>query len=116
MWNDLQRTTENCMPWDKPETSLAREGCATWEEKPPPERAFFAESIWAWVLNRSLAAATVRDPVLVRLADAELRHPHRVRDLLAERLADVTWQGAEIVGADRLAILVAPPVPPELAE
>lgn len=61
---------------------------------------------WAWVLNRSLAAAEVRDPVLSRLADAELRHVARVRDELAHRLAVVPWQVQAPVGADHLADLL----------
>lgn len=62
---------------------------------------------WAWVLNRSLAAAPVRDPVLSRLAAAELRHIARVRAELAPRLAVLPWQVQAPVGADRLAALAA---------
>ena len=61
---------------------------------------------WAWVLNRSLAAAAVRDPVLSRLAQAEQRHIARVRGQLAHRLAVVPWQVQAPVGAERLADLV----------
>ena len=61
---------------------------------------------WAWVINRSLAAAAVRDPVLRRLAEAELRHIARVGDQLAHRLAVVPWQEQAPVGADRLAELM----------
>ena len=61
---------------------------------------------WAWVLNRSLAAAPVRDPVLSRLADAEVRHIARVRDHLAQRLAVVPWQLEAPVGLEKLAALV----------
>ncbi len=60
---------------------------------------------WAWVLNRSLAAAPVRDPVLSRLAEAELRHIARVRVELAHRFAVVPWQVQAPVGAERLAAL-----------
>lgn len=61
---------------------------------------------WAWVLNRSLAAAAVRDPVLSRLAEAELRHIAHVRDHLAHRMTVVPWQVQAPVGADHLADLV----------
>jgi arsenite-transporting ATPase len=60
---------------------------------------------WAWVLNRSLAAAPVRDPVLSRLAEAELRHIARVRAELAHRFAVVPWQVQAPVGAERLGAL-----------
>ena len=62
---------------------------------------------WAWVLNRSLAAARTRDPVLARLAEAEVRHIARVRGELAHRFALVPWQVAPPVGVDRLAQLSA---------
>ncbi len=61
---------------------------------------------WAWVINRSLAAAEVRDPVLRRLADAELRHLARVRHELTHRVAVVPWQVQAPVGAERLHALV----------
>jgi arsenite-transporting ATPase len=61
---------------------------------------------WAWVLNRSLAAAEVRDPLLSRIADTELRHIARVRNELAHRLAVVPWQVQPPVGASRLADLL----------
>jgi|CXWL01.1.fsa_nt_gi arsenite-transporting ATPase len=65
---------------------------------------------WAWVLNRSLAAAVTsdpvqRDPVLRRLAQAEHRHLARVRDDLAPRLAVVPWQVEPPVGGARLTTL-----------
>jgi arsenite-transporting ATPase len=65
---------------------------------------------WAWVLNRSLAAAEVHDPLLRRLADAELRHIARVRDELAHRFAVVSWQVEAPVGADHLGELMGPRV------
>ena len=60
---------------------------------------------WAWVLNRSLAAAPVSDPVLSRLAQAELQHIARVRADLAPRFAVVPWQAQAPVGIERLAAL-----------
>jgi arsenite-transporting ATPase len=66
---------------------------------------------WAWVLNRSLAAAPVRDPVLAALARAELRHIAHVRDDLASRLVVLPWQVEEPIGAENLArFLGNPPV------
>lgn len=62
---------------------------------------------WAWVLNRSLAAAAVRDPVLGCLAAAELRHIARVR-ARAPRLAIVPWQIEAPRGLARLAALTSP--------
>ncbi len=61
---------------------------------------------WAWVLNRSLAAASVRDPVLSRLAAAEGPHIAHVRDHLAQRVAVVPWQLEAPIGLERLGALV----------
>lgn len=63
---------------------------------------------WAWVVNRSLAAAAaIRDPVLARLARTELRHVERVRDQLAPRTAVVAWQAEAPVGAAGLRAVLA---------
>lgn len=64
---------------------------------------------WAWVLNRSLAAAPARepsrqDPVLSHLAATEWRHIERVR-ARAPKLAIVPWQLEAPHGAEPLAEL-----------
>lgn len=53
---------------------------------------------WGWVVNRSLAAAGTRDPVLARLARAEVPHLERVASELAPRLAVVPWLAEPPVG------------------
>ena len=62
---------------------------------------------FAWVLNRSLAAAGPRDPVLRQRAAAEATHVERVRRELADRVVLVPWRPEAPVGADRLRALVA---------
>ncbi len=62
---------------------------------------------FAWVLNRSLAAAGPRDPVLRQRAAAEATHVERVRRELAGRVVLVPWRPEAPVGADRLRALVA---------
>lgn len=89
MWNGLQATTENCMPRDRLDTSLAREGCATWEETPPPERAFFAESILLHELGHCALG---------------LDHPDRPVDIADDGFFESTsfsrsWGEALIVGS-----------------
>lgn len=64
---------------------------------------------WAWVLNRSLAATEVHDPVLSRLAAAELQHIARVHERVP-RIAIVPWQVEAPRGAAHLAELMLPPV------
>jgi arsenite-transporting ATPase len=61
---------------------------------------------YAWVLNRSLAAAGPRDPVLRQRAAAEAPHVERVRRELAGRVVLVPWRSEAPVGADRLRALV----------
>lgn len=60
----------------------------------------------AWVVNQSLAAAEVTDPVLARRAEAELPLIARVRDELAARVAVVAVLAEAPVGAERLRALV----------
>lgn len=53
---------------------------------------------FAWVINRSLAAARTTDPLLAARAGAELAQIDRVRDRLAHRVAIVPWQASPPVG------------------
>lgn len=53
---------------------------------------------FAWVINRSLAAARTTDPLLAARAGAELAQIDRVRDRLARRVAIVPWQASPPVG------------------
>ncbi|MFZ1429117.1 MAG: ArsA-related P-loop ATPase, partial [Geminicoccaceae bacterium] len=53
---------------------------------------------FAWVINRSLAAARTTDPLLARRAGAELAQIDRVRSRLARRVAIVPWQASPPVG------------------
>ena len=62
---------------------------------------------FAWVLNRSLAAAGPKDPVLRRRAATEAAHVERVRRELAGRVVLIPWRTEAPVGADRLRALVA---------
>jgi arsenite/tail-anchored protein-transporting ATPase len=57
---------------------------------------------WAWVVNRSLAAAGTSDLVLAQLAAAEAPHLERVDSELAPRLAVVPWLAFPPVGPSAL--------------
>lgn len=61
---------------------------------------------YAWVVNQSLAAAQVSDPLLARRARAELPLIERVRDGLARRIAVVPMLAEPPVGTDRLRAVV----------
>ena len=65
---------------------------------------------FAWVVNQSLAAAHVTDPLLSARAAAEVPLIDRVRRELASRSAVVPMVPEPPVGADRLAALARPPV------
>lgn len=62
---------------------------------------------FAWVLNRSLAAAGSKDPVLRQRAAAEAAHIGRVRRDLAARVVLIAWHPEAPVGVDRLRALAA---------
>ncbi|MGZ5429904.1 MAG: arsenical pump-driving ATPase [Thermoanaerobaculia bacterium] len=62
---------------------------------------------FAWVLNRSLAAAGPKDPVLRQRAAAEAAHVERVRRELAGRVVLIPWRPEAPVGADHLRALVS---------
>ena len=62
---------------------------------------------FAWVVNRSLAAAGTADPVLAARAAAELDQIARVREGLARRLAVVPWVPRAPVGRAALHDLTA---------
>ena len=62
---------------------------------------------FAWVLNRSLAAAGPEDPVLRQRAAAETAHVSRVRRGLAHRVVLIPWRPDAPVGAERLRALMA---------
>jgi arsenite/tail-anchored protein-transporting ATPase len=57
---------------------------------------------FGWVVNRSLAAAGVTDPVLHQRGDREAPFLDEVRERLSERYALVPWEADPPVGADRL--------------
>lgn len=62
---------------------------------------------FAWVINRSLAAARTADPLLAARARAELAQIDRVRGHLARRVAIVPWQASPPVGRAALHELTA---------
>jgi arsenite-transporting ATPase len=62
---------------------------------------------FAWVINGSLAAAQPRDPVLRARAAAEIPQIRKVKELLALRVALITFQAEEPVGVERLNSLAA---------
>lgn len=66
---------------------------------------------YAWVVNASLSASGVRDPLLRSRADAELPQIERVRNDLAHRAVLIPWQPEEPVGIERLRHLAEQPVP-----
>lgn len=57
---------------------------------------------WAWVVNRSLAAASPSDPLLAHRATQEVPLIQRVRDELAQRVAVVPWLPEPPVGVSAL--------------
>ena len=57
---------------------------------------------FAWVINGSLAAAHPRDPILRARAAAEIPQIHKVKELLAQRVALIPFQAEEPVGVERL--------------
>jgi len=66
---------------------------------------------WGWIVNRSLAAASPSDPLLVHRAAQELPLIHRVRTELAGRMALVPHLADAPVGAPALRRLLADPIP-----
>ena len=62
---------------------------------------------WAWVLNRSLAAADPSDPVLRARAVLELAHIGRVRRETGSRVTVLPWLAEPPVGPDRLHALAS---------
>ena len=62
---------------------------------------------WGWVLNRSLAAAGARDPVLAGRASLEQEHVRRLEAELARRVAILPWLVHPPVGAEGLLQLFA---------
>jgi len=65
---------------------------------------------FAWVINQSLTASEVSDPVLVARANAELPLIERVRDQLARRYAVLPVLADEPIGRERLQALARRPV------
>lgn len=57
---------------------------------------------FAWIVNRSLAAVPMQDPVLAARAAAELAQIERVRGSLARRVAILPWRPEPPVGAAAL--------------
>jgi arsenite/tail-anchored protein-transporting ATPase len=64
---------------------------------------------WAWVVNRSLAAAHPTDPLLVHRGAEELPLLDRVQSELARRVAVVPWLLEPPVGASALRNLAGTP-------
>ena len=62
---------------------------------------------FAWVINGSLAAAQLRDPVLQARAVAEIPQIRKVKELLAKRVVLISFQAEEPVGVERLNSLAA---------
>ena len=62
---------------------------------------------FAWVINGSLAAAQLRDPVLQARAVAEIPQIRKVKELLAKRAVLISFQAEEPVGVERLNSLAA---------
>ncbi len=60
---------------------------------------------YGWIINRSLAVAGPRDPLLVQRAREERRHITEVTTRLARRTAVVPWLAEAPVGASRLQAL-----------
>jgi arsenite-transporting ATPase len=71
---------------------------------------------WAWVLNRSLAAAGPTDPVLSARAALELAHVERVRRDLSPRVTVLPWLAEPPIGPERLAGLANRNLPSKEAE
>ena len=76
-----------------PETTPVSEAAALQEDLRPRQI-----EPYAWVINRSLAAARTADPLLAARARAELAQIDRVRERLARRVAIVPWQASPPVG------------------
>ena len=66
---------------------------------------------WAWVLNRSLAAADPSDPVLRARAALEIAHIERVRRGIASRVTVLPWVAEPPIGSDRLHALASGTAP-----
>jgi len=62
---------------------------------------------WAWILNRSLAAAGPTDPVLRARARLEIAHIEHVRREVASRVTLLPWLAEPPVGSDRLHALAS---------
>jgi arsenite-transporting ATPase len=58
---------------------------------------------YAWVINKSLAATSTGDPLLLHRAAAELEQIQRVKSLLAKRAYLVPWQVEDSCDAQALA-------------
>jgi arsenite-transporting ATPase len=59
-----------------------------------------------WVINRSLLAAGVTDPLLAQRARLEIAEIERVTKGLASKVAVVPWAVDEPIGAERLSGLI----------
>ena len=57
---------------------------------------------FAWVVNQTFAGNGFRDPVLAERGQRELPYIAEVRDRFARRMAIISWDPIEPVGADRL--------------
>ena len=71
---------------------------------------------WAWVLNRSLAAAAPTDPVLSARAALELAHVERVRRDLSPRVTALPWLAEPPIGPEHLSNLAIRNLPSKEAE
>jgi len=60
---------------------------------------------WAWVINRSLAAAGTRDPLLRQRLEGERRQIERVCGSLSKRVFILPWQTTPPAGLDALRTL-----------
>lgn len=71
---------------------------------------------WAWVLNRSLAAAAPTDPVLSARAALETAHVERVRSDLSPRVTVLPWLVEPPIGPERLSGLASSASPSKEVE
>ena len=63
---------------------------------------------WAWIINTSVAAASVRSPLLRQRAASELQEIRAVANHHADRYAVVPLLKEEPIGGERLHALIYP--------
>lgn len=66
---------------------------------------------WAWILNKSVAAAGTQDPLLLARLGGEARQIERITNGLAKRIYVIPWLAERPVGVEALGALAAPGPP-----